>query len=74
MVQIIAECGKTVLPNGRTGGVRGYHRACDREKAIIQLARRGFNYFVRFKEVNPASFALQYGWAEWVGKGAIYVD
>lgn len=39
---------------------RGYARAADRERAIKQLRRRGFDHFVRYRD-TAATFALCYG-------------
>lgn len=53
--------------------IRGYATYADRKKAVHQLARRGYNYFVPYKDTN-AEFALQYGVANWVPAGQVHVD
>jgi hypothetical protein len=73
MKTIIAEkTNDKLLPNGRRPGVRGYTSAGARKAAIAQLAKRGFNYFVCYRDVQ-AEFALTYSVADWVGAGSVYV-
>jgi hypothetical protein len=43
-----------------TNITRGYATAADRERAIRQLRRRGFDHFVRYQD-TAARFALCYG-------------
>jgi len=53
--------------------IRGYDSQAARLKAIHQLAKEGFNYFVPFVEVR-SKFALQFGIANWVRPGGVHVD
>lgn len=46
--------------------IRGYASSADRERAIKQLFRKGYNHFVCFRDVQ-SEFALQYGLALWAG-------
>lgn len=39
---------------------RGYDSVSDRERAITQLIKQGYNYFVKYQDTN-AFYALQYG-------------
>ena len=67
MKQIIPESfAKVVYPNGRKGGIRGYSRKADRQRAITLMSKRGFNHFTCYKD-NNTEFVLQYGYAEWAG-------
>jgi len=49
-----------------TPKIRGYASRADRERAIKQLFRKGWNHFVCFRDVQ-SEFALQYGLALWAG-------
>lgn len=51
---------------------RGYSRHSDRERAITQLHKQGYNHFVCYKDTQ-AEFALQYGTANWVGPNSPYI-
>lgn len=46
--------------------VRGYATAADRERAIKQLARRGLNHFVCYRDAQ-SEFALMAGACTWAG-------
>lgn len=46
-------------------GMRGYKRASDRKRAVKQLHKRGYNYFVFYTDVRTP-YALQYSHASWV--------
>jgi len=50
---------------------RGYETPADRNRAIKQLVRRGFDYFVCYKD-TAADYALQYGVKTWE-PGRVYV-
>ena len=52
--------------------VRIYASESDRRRAVQQLARHGYNYFVPFRDVQGV--ALQYGTANWVPAGQVHVD
>lgn len=67
-----AEMIQLVKQNER-GGFRGYKTAGDRRRAMTMLRRRGWNYFVFYKDTN-ARFALDYGIADWVQKGSYYLN
>jgi hypothetical protein len=43
-----------------TSITRGYNSYADRERAIKQLQKRGFDHFVRYKD-TASEFALCYG-------------
>ena len=43
-----------------TSITRGYRTAADRERAISQLRRRGFDHFVRYRDTQSAH-ALCFG-------------
>jgi len=43
-----------------TSITRGYSTAADRERAIKQMQRRGFDHFVRYRDTQ-AAYALCYG-------------
>jgi len=50
------------------GGTRKYRTVADRKKAVDLLMKRGFNYFVGFKDADKERPAgLSYGVAEWAG-------
>lgn len=49
------------------GGVRIYRTRGDRARAVAVLAKRGFNYFVGFLDVQGQG--LSFGKAEWVTGG-----
>ena len=57
--------------------IRGYSNAGDRKRAIAQLRKRGFNYFVCFRE-KTSDHALQFSVCEWVtkerGVNGVYID
>lgn len=53
-----------------TNRIRGYRTQGDRSRAIYQLRKRGWNYFVGFKDVQ-SDYALNYGQAEWA-KDRVY--
>jgi len=69
---------KRILPdeiskaNGRPFLHRGYRSSLARKIAIAHLRRRGLNYFVCYRDTQSA-FALQAGWAAWVGDGQAYI-
>ena len=63
---------KIVQDQKNKGGNRGYSNAGDRRRAIRGLAKQGFNYFVGYRDV-AADYALNYGRADWVDQGRIYV-
>lgn len=53
---------------------RYYESHADRKRAISQLIRRGYNYFVCFADVQ-SPYALEYSVSEWVTeKGGVYVN
>lgn len=52
---------------------RGYESRGDRNRAVAALTKRGWNYFVFYRDVQ-SSFALYMGHAEWVSSGQIYVN
>lgn len=52
---------------------RGYSDAGNRNRAIAQLRRRGFNYFVCYRDVQ-SPFALNFGVATWVAPGGVYIN
>ncbi len=64
---------KRILPDSthfvtrRPHYVRGYNSRRARNIAITQLTRRGFNYFVCYKDTQ-SEYALMASWAEWVGR------
>lgn len=49
---------------GRLFSHRGYQTDADRERAIKQLQRRGFNHFVCYRDV-ASDYALAATWSEW---------
>lgn len=53
--------------------IRGYKRPGYRRIALAQLRRRGYNYFVFFRDVQ-SEYALQYGKAAWVKPGDYHLD
>ena len=57
----------------KSTGFRGYTTRGNRNRAVAQLKRQGYNYFVFFKDVN-AEFALNFGKADWVPAGRVYID
>lgn len=56
-----------------TDSVRGYDSSANRKRAIAALARKGFNYFVCFRDVQ-STYALLYSKADWVKPSRIYID
>ena len=56
-----------------TNITRGYKTHADRKRALAQLFRRGFNYFVFYRDTQ-AQFALQFGNADWVKEGTYYLN
>ncbi len=56
-----------------TDQTRGYGTAADRNRAIKALVKRGFNYFVCYRDTQ-AEFALLIGNADWVSAGGVYVN
>jgi len=57
-----------ILKPNRDFQTRGYSRSSHRKSAIKMLAKRGWNYFVCFRDVQ-SEFALQMGHADWVESG-----
>ena len=57
--------------------VREYASPHDRTRAIPQLRRRGYNYFVCYKEAS-GGYALMFATCEWVakelGERGAYID
>lgn len=53
--------------------VRGYKRTGDRKRALSHLFKRGYNYFVFFKDTQ-SDCALLYSKAEWVKSGQYHVS
>lgn len=53
--------------------VRGYGSEKARLIAIHQLTKRGFNYFVPFRDTQ-SEFALLYGTSETIAPPYVYVD
>lgn len=64
-----------VRPHGlvKELGVRGYASVGDRRRAIAMLRKRGFNYFVIFRDVR-SEYALQIGSADWVLEGEVSIQ
>jgi hypothetical protein len=55
------------------GGLRLYRNVGDRKKGMRWAIKRGYNYFVGFKDCNHTHPAgLSYGKADWVAEGKIY--
>lgn len=52
---------------------RGYDSKGDRQRAVAALAKRGFNYFVFYRD-SQAEIALQFGNADWVTEGQIHIS
>ena len=52
---------------------RGYKSFVDRKRAVTQLAKRGFNHFVYYKDTQ-AEFALCYGKASYPTPGTISIQ
>ncbi len=46
-------------------GVRGYNSAANRKRAIKNLVRFGYNYFVCYRDTQ-SEFALTFSIANWV--------
>lgn len=59
---------------------RAYRTHGDRRRAITQLRKHGWNYFVQYLEACPRAFetgqrlAIQYSVANWVQPGGVYID
>ena len=56
----------------RRGGNRGYASPADRQRAVTELVKRGFDHFIFYKDTQ-SDFALSYGVKVW-GKGSVYID
>jgi hypothetical protein len=53
---------------------RVYRTVADRNRALKQLAKRSFNYFICYRSANPDGPALSCGFANWVGPRGTYID
>lgn len=58
----------------KSPGFRVYRTVGDRKRAVKQLAKRGFNYFVGYIEAGVPGHrvGLSYGNAAWVAPGGLY--
>lgn len=84
MKEIVRKKPRNIKPDQEPGISACYYRVyrthADRKRAISQLRRYGWNYFVTYLEAGELprrigqTNALQFGFATWVHPGAIHVD
>ena len=55
------------------GEFRGYKTVADRDRAIAQLKKHGYNYFVCYRDTR-AEFALDYARVQWKKPGETYMS
>jgi hypothetical protein len=68
------------LIRGKKMMIRAYRTPADRRRAVGNLRRHGYNYFVCYREAGELPIntghrcALNYAKVDWLKHGRIYID